>query len=79
MLELKSGFTSGVFSLVDQRMCGTMNSFIHGDSEQLHRSYIDSDLIGNFSEKDRVEILLSSKAIAIIPACTLLVLDSVLG
>ncbi len=67
-LEAKPGFTSGVFSRVHQREWDAMNSYTHGGAAQVQRRYSDSELIGNYSETDRLNILKASKGMALLAA-----------
>ena len=67
-LEMKPGFTSGVFSKVHKREWDTLNSYTHGGSEQVLRRHAGSDLQNNYTETDCLNILIASKAMAIVAA-----------
>ena len=67
-LEKIPEFTSGVLSKVHKREWRAMNSYTHGGSAQIHRRFSGSDLVGSYSEEDRVDILRSSRYMAYMAA-----------
>ncbi len=67
-LEEKPGFTAGVFSRVHKREWGELNSYTHGGSAQVQRRFSGADLVGNYSEKDRRDILKATKGMALLAA-----------
>lgn len=67
-LEEIPELASGVLSKVHGREWREMNSYTHGGTAQVYRRFSGSDLISNYSEKDRFDILRASRYMAFMAA-----------